>query len=59
MNTANRPHFTFPAETPERQIDYVMVYPEARWTIREVRVLEAPVASDHRPLLVVLELQPE
>ena len=45
---------TFPAGKPDRWIDYVMVRPAERWVIVEVRVLEEPVASDHRPLLAVL-----
>ncbi len=49
---------TYPSERPERQIDYVLVRPAARWKTVEVRVLDEPVASDHRPLLVVLERVP-
>lgn len=49
-------HLTFPAEAPVRQIDYVLASPAARWRVREARVLEEPAASDHRPLLAVLEL---
>jgi len=46
---------TFPADKPNRWIDYIMVYPPQRWQVVEVRVLEEPVASDHRPLLAVLQ----
>jgi endonuclease/exonuclease/phosphatase family metal-dependent hydrolase len=49
--------FTFPAEKPTRQIDYVLVRPARRWHVVEVRVLDEPVASDHRPILAVLELR--
>jgi len=52
------PLSTFPAEKPEKQIDYVLVRPAARWKTIEVRVLKEPVASDHSPLLVVLERIP-
>jgi len=45
---------TFPAVKPDRWIDYVMVRPAERWAIVEVRVLDEPVASDHRALLAVL-----
>lgn len=48
--------FTFPADKPIRQIDYVLLNPAARWKVIEHRVLDEPVASDHRPLLAVLEL---
>lgn len=47
---------TFPSDKPTRQIDYVLYRPGTRWKVVENRVLEEPVASDHRPLLVVLEL---
>jgi endonuclease/exonuclease/phosphatase family metal-dependent hydrolase len=46
---------TSPAESPKRQIDYVMFYPRNNWRVVEVRVLDEPVASDHRPLFVILE----
>jgi len=46
---------TFPANDPIRQIDYILIRPKERWRFVEVRVLEAPVASDHRPILAVLE----
>lgn len=50
---------TFPAERPSRQIDYVLVRPAGRWRVVEVRVVEEPMASDHRPLVATLELVPE
>jgi iduronate 2-sulfatase len=54
---------TIPVNRPNRKIDYVLVSqtsPEDAVEIREVesRVLEEAVASDHRPLLSVLELKP-
>ncbi|MHC5537020.1 endonuclease/exonuclease/phosphatase family protein [Singulisphaera rosea] len=49
--------FTYPSDKPLRQIDYVLYRPAARWKVVETRVLEEPVASDHRPLLVVLEFK--
>jgi endonuclease/exonuclease/phosphatase family metal-dependent hydrolase len=45
---------TFPADKPDRRIDYVMYRPADRWKVVEVRVLEETVASDHRPVLTVL-----
>ena len=54
--TDSAPTLTFPADKPDRQIDYVLVRPAPRWKVVEARVLDEPVASDHRPLLVVLEL---
>lgn len=46
--------FTFPSSKPSRWIDYVMVRPADRWQVTEARVLDEPVASDHRPVLAVL-----
>jgi endonuclease/exonuclease/phosphatase family metal-dependent hydrolase len=54
--TDSTPLPTYPADKPERQIDYVLVRPAPRWKVVETRVLDEPLASDHRPLLVVLEL---
>jgi endonuclease/exonuclease/phosphatase family metal-dependent hydrolase len=48
---------TFPSAQPTRQIDYVLARPAKRWKVVESRVLDEPIASDHRPLLVVLELE--
>jgi endonuclease/exonuclease/phosphatase (EEP) superfamily protein YafD len=50
---------TFPAQRPSRQIDYVLVRPARRWRVVDVRVVEEPLASDHRPLVATLELLPE
>lgn len=47
---------TFPADAPRRQIDDVLVRPAGRFRLVEARVIPEGVASDHRPLLVVLEL---
>jgi len=52
----DNPAPTFPAGEPTRKIDYVLYRPRDRWQVRETRVLEAPVASDHRPFLAVLAL---
>jgi endonuclease/exonuclease/phosphatase family metal-dependent hydrolase len=47
---------TYPVDNPHKQIDYVMMYPRTQWRIIETRVLDEQLASDHRPLLAVLEL---
>ena len=49
---------TFPAGQPRRQIDYIFYRPANRWRVVEVRVADEPLASDHRPVLAVLELLP-
>ena len=48
------PILTFPADRPEKWIDYVMYRPADKWEVVEVRVLDEGVASDHRPLLAVV-----
>jgi endonuclease/exonuclease/phosphatase family metal-dependent hydrolase len=47
---------TFPADAPEREIDFVMLRPAGAFEVVEHRVIGETVASDHRPLLVVLRL---
>ncbi|WP_421978711.1 endonuclease/exonuclease/phosphatase family protein [Roseivirga seohaensis] len=51
--------FTFPSDKPTKKIDYVLFRPAHRWRILEKRVIDERVASDHRPVLVVLELLPD
>lgn len=48
--------FTFPAERPIRQIDYILFRPADRWRSVKTTVLDAPVASDHAPLFSVIDL---
>jgi endonuclease/exonuclease/phosphatase family metal-dependent hydrolase len=50
------PRLTSPAGDPRRQIDYVLVRPAWAWRVIETRVIEEPVASDHRPIASTLEL---
>ena len=57
--SARVPQPTFPSSSPRRRIDYVLFRPASRWRVLESRVIEEKVASDHYPLLVVLELLPE
>ena len=52
------PALTFPCTGPRVKIDYIMFAPASRWRVLESRVIDAPVASDHCPYLVVLELLP-
>jgi endonuclease/exonuclease/phosphatase family metal-dependent hydrolase len=53
------PILTFPAEKPDKWIDYVMYRSADQWEVVEVRVLDEGVASDHRPVLVVLKRKDE
>lgn len=49
---------TFPAEKPERQLDYIFLHPPSRVSVKSVKVLDEPVASDHRPLLAEVHRTP-
>jgi len=49
---------TSPVGNPTRQIDHILYRPADRWRVVEARVLNEPMASDHRPILAVLELLP-
>jgi endonuclease/exonuclease/phosphatase family metal-dependent hydrolase len=50
---------TWPADRPRKPIDHVLVRPAHRWRVLECRAVDEQVASDHRPVLAVLELLPE
>jgi len=45
---------TFSSFEPVREIDFVLLQPGARFEVIEERLLDEPVASDHRPVLVDL-----
>jgi endonuclease/exonuclease/phosphatase family metal-dependent hydrolase len=49
--------FTFPADEPAREIDFILVRAPAGHRVLEYRVLDETVASDHRPIFMVLELR--
>ena len=53
------PQPTFPSKKPVRRIDYIMYKPNNCWKVVEVRVIDEKVASDHCPVLAVLELLPD
>lgn len=48
---------TYPAQRPERQLDYVFVRPSNRIRVTSAKVIEESIASDHRPLLVEFEVR--
>ncbi len=48
---------TFPADGPEREIDFILVRPWNGFRVLEYRVLDEEVASDHRPIFMVLEFR--
>ena len=47
---------TVPVNEPAKQIDFILYRPASRWTVIEVKVLGESVASDHRAIFAVLEL---
>jgi len=53
-----KPMATVPVNQPTKQIDYILYRPANRWKVVEVKVLDEAVASDHRAIFAVLELQP-
>jgi endonuclease/exonuclease/phosphatase family metal-dependent hydrolase len=46
---------TFPADDPQREIDFIFAGPDGSWTARSVQVVPETVASDHRPVLALLD----
>ncbi len=55
---AEKAMLTFPANAPRFLIDYVLLRPAQTWKVIEASVVEAPDASDHRPVKAVLEYIP-
>ena len=55
--SAGKGLLTIPAEKPRNQIDYVLYRPKDRLRPVDVKVIEEPVASDHRPVLATFELR--
>lgn len=45
---------TVPSDHPRRKIDYVLFSKESGWRVVSAKVLDEPVASDHRPVVVEL-----
>lgn len=54
--SAGKGLLTIPAEKPKAQIDFVLYRPKERLRPVEVKVIDEPVASDHRPVLAVFEM---
>jgi endonuclease/exonuclease/phosphatase family metal-dependent hydrolase len=52
-----QPTLTFPADRPEREIDFIGYRPQDRFEVLEYRVVDERVASDHRPVLMVLRVR--
>lgn len=52
------PVATFPADNPRSEIDHLFVRPASAFKVRECRVVPEAMASDHRPVLLEVELLP-
>lgn len=42
---------------PDTKIDYILIRPSDPWRVKEVIIVNEPVASDHDPILAILEWQ--
>jgi endonuclease/exonuclease/phosphatase family metal-dependent hydrolase len=49
--------FTFPADEPDREIDYCLVRTAGKEISSSLVVIDEPLVSDHRPLLLELHLR--
>lgn len=49
--------FTFPAGRPRHRIDYILYSHDPRLRVVDYRILDEPVASDHRPVLATFLVQ--
>ncbi len=52
-------HLSVSVSEPTKLIDFVLHRPANRWKVVEVKVLNEAVASVHRAIFAVLELQSE
>ena len=50
-------YYTFPANSPNKIIDYIASYGKVVTSVRSRRVLNEPQASDHRPVLIEVRLK--
>ena len=49
-------HLTFPSDTPDREIDFILFRPDSAFRVAASRVIHEPLVSDHRPVLLTLEI---
>jgi endonuclease/exonuclease/phosphatase family metal-dependent hydrolase len=49
-------NLTFPADQPRVEIDYILIRPAPAFRVLEYRVIDERMASDHRPVFMVIEL---
>ncbi len=53
----DKPQPTHRADKPRSSIDHCFTFPKQAWEVAEIKVIEEPVASDHRPIKVTLILK--
>ncbi len=46
--------FTFSSTDPQREIDFIFAAPRKAWSLHDCRLFDAPLTSDHRPVLAEL-----
>ena len=51
--------FTFPSDTPAKEIDFLFVAPITAWRSATSRVIDERIASDHRPVHATITRQPQ
>lgn len=52
-------HFTFSAQSPTIEIDFLFGAPASKWNVKRCKVFRATQTSDHRPVMAVFELNNE
>lgn len=57
LSNFNQP--TFPSDNPDRTIDYIFLKPNSKFKhkVIDAKVVEEPMASDHRPLWAEVEIE--
>ena len=52
-------NLTFSSDKPRREIDFIMFRPETTFVVRNIDVINEPVASDHRPVALDVSIVPQ
>lgn len=48
-----------PATKPRSRIDYIFYRPNAKFRVLETKVIPESIASDHRPVFAILNIDPD
>ena len=49
--------FTFSSIKPTKEIDFIFAAPQQAWKLEHCRVVDAPITSDHRPVIATYRLK--